>query len=509
MYLARVTELEQRGRFAGESPQVILKVVNFLNSTNWSNENSSLIKRLLKNVKVESIDTIHDLNLLYKVVQSQLEPADLIKSITEKVSTCRAANPSDIQPVLLQCAIFKTLPDTRVDLVKEVARYLKATPGLLNTENLLAIFRVLRQTKLADPQICNLYWDRVRARIETDSDVEDSGKLIHHCHRYMYFNNNLGGTYRYHKFETFLLEAVDRELRHGTSQFIPSKFAQFSAFVIAYSPSRSVPVFIVEKLLAMKEQLTVFDCLDVSKGIQVALELRFRKELPHAFGRQLALLESVLNAPIEDKLKSGVSVNELNAVLKSFLHRKTSKKMDLFRRAVEKYKELETPLNSRIIRDITYNLTMSRYRVPEMCEKLLHYIVENRDTVTGDTVEKVLNCCYVLGHLTDNREALVAASDIVQRDFDYMAGLAVVNTSLVLCFYGELQPALTAKVFCIDFIRRLEDEIKMGYSKATYPQRVLNKVMQLNRSVCLDYPELNVPWFQQNYVEAQATKSTS
>lgn len=30
--------------------------------------------------------------------------------------------------------------------------------------------------------------------------------------------------------------------------------------------------------------------------------------------------------------------------------------------------------------------------------------------------------------------------------------------------------------------------------------------MQLNRAICLDCPELNIPWFQQNYIEAQMSK---
>lgn len=30
--------------------------------------------------------------------------------------------------------------------------------------------------------------------------------------------------------------------------------------------------------------------------------------------------------------------------------------------------------------------------------------------------------------------------------------------------------------------------------------------MQLNRAVCLDFPEADVPWFQQNYLEAQLSK---
>jgi hypothetical protein len=30
--------------------------------------------------------------------------------------------------------------------------------------------------------------------------------------------------------------------------------------------------------------------------------------------------------------------------------------------------------------------------------------------------------------------------------------------------------------------------------------------MQLNRAVCLDFPESGVPWFQQNYIEAQLSR---
>lgn len=36
-----------------------------------------------------------------------------------------------------------------------------------------------------------------------------------------------------------------------------------------------------------------------------------------------------------------------------------------------------------------------------------------------------------------------------------------------------------------------------------YPKEILSLVMQLNRSVCLGYPEARIPWFQQNYIEAK------
>lgn len=87
-----------------------------------------------------------------------------------------------------------------------------------------------------------------------------------------------------------------------------------------------------------------------------------------------------------------------------------------------------------------------------------------------------------------------------------MSGLSIVQACLAMNFYRALPETLINRVFNIDFIKRVEDEIDMCYSKATYPERVLNQVMQLNRAVCLDCPASGVPWFQQNYIEAQMSK---
>lgn len=98
------------------------------------------------------------------------------------------------------------------------------------------------------------------------------------------------------------------------------------------------------------------------------------------------------------------------------------------------------------------------------------------------------------------------SSEIVVRDFNYMNGISIVQALLALVFYKSCPQQLITMVFSDDFIKRLEQEISMCYSKNTYPQRVMNQVMQLNRAVCLDCPEMNVKWFQQSYIEAQGSK---
>lgn len=101
---------------------------------------------------------------------------------------------------------------------------------------------------------------------------------------------------------------------------------------------------------------------------------------------------------------------------------------------------------------------------------------------------------------------LERCSEIIVRDFNFMNGMSIVQALLALVFYKSCPQQLIAMVFSSDFIKRLEQEIAMCYSKNTYPQRVMNRVMQLNRAVCLDCPEVNVKWFQHSFMEAQASK---
>lgn len=87
-----------------------------------------------------------------------------------------------------------------------------------------------------------------------------------------------------------------------------------------------------------------------------------------------------------------------------------------------------------------------------------------------------------------------------------MNGLSIVQALIALTFYKNAPYELVMRVFQGDFIKRLEQEIQMAYKLDTYPQRVMTLVMQLNRAVCLDCPEYNIRWFQQNFIEAQMSK---
>lgn len=94
----------------------------------------------------------------------------------------------------------------------------------------------------------------------------------------MHFNNNLGGTYRHKEFEKYIVSLMRTDLITGITAIIPSQFAKVAAFILAYGHtpnSRHVfPEFIIHKMEDMRQQFKIVDCLQLSRGIQIALQMR-------------------------------------------------------------------------------------------------------------------------------------------------------------------------------------------------------------------------------------------
>lgn len=182
------------------------------------------------------------------------------------------------------------------------------------------------------------------------------------------------------------------------------------------------------------------------------------------------------------------------------------KDSQLFYDIMKWYDKPNLELNSRAIREICHSVQSSKFAHDTVCDQFFNYIINNSETVTGETVEKVLTTCYNLSYFPENPDAFECCSQIIDRDFSVMNGLSIVQALIALTFYKAVPFDLVSKVFQSDFIKKLEQEIQMAYRLETYPQRVMQLVMQLNRAICLDFPEYNIRWFQQNFIEAQMSK---
>lgn len=501
IYQRRVEEFLENGILNESTVRTNLKIINFLNYPEWSSQNQNLSCKvvLLMKPAIDSLP-IKEIFLIQKHIKTRLEPALIVPSIVQRadvlLETVKSAE-------LLTCSLFETIPSKR----KRLSMMADELISVSGDATLPSLFKVLRLLKTADTKLYDAYWDKVVEDIKSD---QTGMKIIRHMHRYMHFNNNLGGTYRHKNLEKIVMSLLFNEIDTGITALLPSAFARAVSFIIAYGShllrEEVMPDIIIDRIEAMSSQFGVYDCLRISRGIQIAHELRYKFYIPTKEAPHLLRIEEVLNNAVLRQSKNP-SIIDLNLIIKAYNARKSSRKTALFQKLIAQYDTYDGELSSRIIRDIGYNLVTSNYFCPNIFKKFIKYANESSDYISGETLEKIITSFFALGYVPEDQEFFKTCAKIIERDFNYMSGLSIIQSCLALTYFKALPEHLIEKVFNINFIRRLEEEIESCYSKETYPERVLNNVMQLNRAVCLDVPEANIPWFQQNYIEAQMSKS--
>lgn len=505
-YQNKIRKFITQGVLKPTTTRTNLKILNLLNYPEWAKSFQKLTRDIV--VLMEPIiDTLgpKELFLIQKNVKSRLEPANVVPKLVKRADHLLESQTS---LELLTCSLLEILPGKRV-------RYIEITNKVLENLNsdadltLPLLFKVLRLLKTSNVDLCNRYWDKVKEEIERDPN--DHLKIARYTHRYMHFNNNLGGTYRHRKLEKTIINFLFNQIENGVTALIPNAFSRAVAFIIGYGSQLltedTIPELIIDKVDDMSAQFSIQDCYRLSRGLQIAHELRYKFFIPRKEAPHLVRIEEILNKCSNQHIKRpDLNINDLNLIVKSYNARRSSRKSSIFQEMITKYDTVQGEFNSRVIRDIVYNLTNSDYHCQAIFEQVIDYIKKNADFVTGETLDKAIGCFYTLGYIPDDEDFFKVCHQIINRDLNFMSGLSIIQSCLSLSLFKVLSEDLIHKIFNITFIKRLEEEIEACYSKETYPEKVLSAVMQLNRAVCLDFPAANVPWFQQNYIEAQMTK---
>ncbi|CAG2062999.1 unnamed protein product, partial [Timema podura] len=218
-------------------------------------------------------------HVLLQVFISQLEPADLLPEIQEYSSHLlsqldhRESSSSISFPAtceLLECMVTFSTPMKKKVFEQLTRRYLKEE---IYPNAMSPLFNILRNLKTSDLKLCNDFWSLTLRFLRDHESEREDYKLLRICHRYMHFNNNLGGTFRHFEFEDQMIQWLWQELDSGNCKVIPSKFSRVAAFILAYGNSRvpgddTILTMCMTKLIEMVPQFTEFDCLNISRGLQ-------------------------------------------------------------------------------------------------------------------------------------------------------------------------------------------------------------------------------------------------
>ncbi|XP_016978332.1 uncharacterized protein LOC108044000 isoform X2 [Drosophila rhopaloa] len=418
----RLGKLLESGVLSSKTPKALLKVLHMLNIPWWSQHHTQLIRKVMLALRpcIHQMES-GDLKSMCRAFLHHQEPAALmepLKKATEKL----LQDESTVDA--LSCAVPFATPlqrDKNTQLFRE----------LLYSENAWLLpnasghfFSVLRALKISDLRFCNTYWSGVIRELDSCREEQTHLRFLRHCQRYMNFNNNLGGTYRHLELERKLSRMCMSAVEKDIAGRLPTKFARLAAFVLAYGQTplawKKFPNILLSKMLAMAPQFAIQDCFLLSRGMQIACELRFRQHLPSLAAMQLSTMDSILISCAERHLanveKDPLNASELSMIVRTLSHRKTLKNTMAYNGALLQYKNLHCKdLSSRVVRDMAYNFNASHFFVPELLESMFGYISEQHAHITGDTVEKVLTCSYNLGYTPSSLEVLNHASGVLIR----------------------------------------------------------------------------------------------
>ncbi|PSN37677.1 hypothetical protein C0J52_05617 [Blattella germanica] len=476
-YKNKAETLVDEGIITAEDARLIAKIIRFLNYPHWSHNNCSTIRKLM-------------LILKGNVFQSQLEPADIMdemheaatKFLSQTESATIGSSPLAMQGTtdLFACLVTFSSPEQKSVLEKLTQTHVQeCAPSTLPT-----LFKVLRHLKTSNVELCDMY---------------------------MHFNNNLGGTYRHYELEMHMINWLWNEVENGIAGVIPSKFARVASFMLAYGnigQNRSVItddilMHLVNKMLNMTYQFNKMDCLYISRGLKTGLAFGQRRNMSQRFLEVFIKIDTMMNnCTLQHLQYRDLKLSDINKLMKAYISRRRLQETALFDHLIQRYQHYNGELSSRSLRDLTTNLLVTNCLVPSSLDCLVDYVIQNRSHILGDTVIKLLYTCYTLGYQpTQANEFFPAAADIIYRDRERIQGLALLQAAIALCFFHQMPENLIHFIFTVHFLERLDEEVHNCYAKATYPMRVRDALMHVNRAVCLDYPEVDVPWFHEKYCQ--------
>uniref|UniRef100_A0A1A9UWW3 Uncharacterized protein n=1 Tax=Glossina austeni TaxID=7395 RepID=A0A1A9UWW3_GLOAU len=265
----RISILLQNGVISANCPKVIIKLLNMLNIGVWSHKNAALIRDLLAALKPCVKQLEHNvLKNVCRIYLYYMEPATLHEPLAEALEDLLNRN---ISPETLAYFVPFSDPVRRNALINTFKTFINSSEVWEQSNSLAHLFSALRALKISDVAVCDKYWNGVLKELNCASQA-DIGQLrfLRHCHRYMNFNNNLGGTYRHLGVEQRLSQMAITAIEYDIFGRIPQIFARLASFVFAYGRTphflKKYPNILLSKVINMAEQFTPGNCFLISLG---------------------------------------------------------------------------------------------------------------------------------------------------------------------------------------------------------------------------------------------------
>ncbi|XP_018563846.1 FAST kinase domain-containing protein 1, mitochondrial [Anoplophora glabripennis] len=497
-YKGKVTEFVDKKKLTGADYSTLLKIILLLNYPEWRYQNIQVISNCILLLKDEiNLLNIEELAVLYEIFFKNQEPGIILNSIqrcSAKFLHQLDEEPGAIENLtrlrLFSSLIYFSSPLHRIQFRTHMPKYLNICQ---NYKELIQLRKIFSYVKVSDPKVCANYWNLSLRILE---EKFDGKSILKQCQNYIYFNTDINN-YRHYKFESRIINLIRESLL--TDPFLnPTKISGYLSFVILYGKGKDMDILgvLLNKFEEYLDRFKASDCLKISHSIS-----------PLNSGNSCASQEQIQSTKIllNKCTKYLLEVDDRNYLQDSMLLKAYVLRHDSDDKILEKlfsnYKNIDF-MSSKIIENISHICMTTQSLIPELINRCTEYVTKYKDNILGFNAEKLLFLCYYLAyHPINGNEFFDVAVDVIIRDQERLSGLAFLQSALSLSYFNKLPSSFVKQIFNVEFLEKLDTELDNCYSKDKYPQRVRKVLMMLNRAVCLEYPEYNVPWFHKKYLE--------
>lgn len=268
-FVNRINQLIENKTLNEDTPLPVLsRILRGLYQVAKNNPSSSsasvrILYMIENSPQMNDPSSVVHFDLIRKSWEAVSEPIGLVQKMEE--ISCRWLEKMEIQINhldLLTHVSHNSSLDRKLMLEQHLMRFMETEPLVLIEPHLKQIFRIIRASKISDLRLVDMYWFLVLKSLDRRRSQSDDffSNLLDSAQWYMFFNNNLGGTYRSKHFENRILDWMNEIVGGDWKQPVINVryFSRLSAFVLAYG-GYPAPEGLLDKLVELEEQLAVQD----------------------------------------------------------------------------------------------------------------------------------------------------------------------------------------------------------------------------------------------------------
>ncbi|KAM6461494.1 FAST kinase domain-containing protein 1, mitochondrial isoform 1-T2 [Liasis olivaceus] len=222
------------------------------------------------------------------------------------------------------------------------------------------------------------------------------------------------------------------------------------------------------------------------------------------FGQYGSFLQKINNCAFQRLEK----INNLDLLLKElrYVHGKWFQEV-LLEKTVVALQQLRDQITSSNVVKFASFLIGTNYRCTVLLDKIAAVATEHIDKIYYSEVHFILVLFSSFNYEPPQAEKFFEACiRHISLHLEYLQPSLLVSFGFALASAGYFPENVIKAIFNIEFLTKLDAELQI------LPRKVARKstlqLMELNRAVCLECPELQIPWFHKHFCEQLQDKKT-